>query len=86
MLLSLVIWRFLNLSIFQREVHNETVVLPSQDQLVQIVISELHSKHSIDLHPASGITPAVSLLFKDYNCEKYVTKCGVVVQIFENAG
>jgi hypothetical protein len=35
-------------------------VLPSQDQLVQIVISELHSKHSIDLHPASGITAAVS--------------------------
>ncbi|KAL5254596.1 hypothetical protein ACHWQZ_G014142 [Mnemiopsis leidyi] len=49
---------FLTREQFDREVHNETVSLPSQDQLVQIVISELHSKHSIDLNPASGITTA----------------------------
>ncbi|XP_063681458.1 klaroid protein-like isoform X2 [Bolinopsis microptera] len=57
---------FLTREQFDREVRNERVVLPSQDQLIQIVISELHSKHSIDLHPASGITAAdIQIIVKE---------------------
>eukprot|EP00116_Pleurobrachia_bachei_P002181 sb/3462443/ len=36
-------------------VANETI-LPSQDELIQVILAELRSKHQIDLRPETGVT------------------------------
>ena len=35
--------------------------MPSQDELVQVILAELRSKHQIDLRPETGVTLSVSV-------------------------
>ena len=44
-------------------VANETTVLPSQDELIQVILAELRSKHQIDLRPETGVTLSVSVMY-----------------------